>query len=83
MGKKKTNKQKKVVALKQYMVSGAKLGAQQIEITYLILATSPVKAAQYFKDKHPDMQIWGACSKVANSTHTEDDIPDHWMYRLK
>jgi hypothetical protein len=29
------------------------------------------------------MYIWGACSKVADSTHTEDDIPDHWMYRLK
>ena len=65
------------------MVSGAKPGAQQIEITYLILATSPVKAAQHFKDKHPDMQIWGACTKVADSTHTEDDIPDYWMYRLK
>ena len=72
--KKKTTK--KVIQLKQYMVSGAKPNAKDIEIVLLVLATSPIRAAEFFRQKFPGYNIWGSCTQVAQSEFNENDIPN-------
>lgn len=73
---KKTKKPKKVIQLKQYMVGGALPGADKIEKILLVLATSPVRAAEYFRKKYPGYNIWGSCTQVACSNYDETDLPN-------
>ena len=79
----KTEKQKKQVTLKQYLVSGAPPGAQRVRKAAFIMHTCPKLANEEFLRKFPDCQIWST-SVAAESSVTKEDMDgrDFWAEKL-
>ena len=75
----KTEKQKKQVTLKQYLVSGAPPGAQKVRKAAFIMHTCPKLANEEFLRKFPDCRIWST-SVTAESDMTKEDMAgrDFW-----
>jgi len=76
-------KQKKRVALKQYLVSGAPPGAQRVRKAAFIMHTCTKLANEEFLRKFPDCQIWST-SVAAESSMTKEDMDgrDFWVEKL-
>lgn len=75
----KTEKRKKQVMLKQYLVSGAPPGAARIRKAALIVHTCPKLANEEFTRKFPDCSI-RSTFLVAESNLTKEDMEgrDFW-----
>lgn len=76
-------KPKKTILLKQYLVSGAPLGARKIRKAAFILHTCPKFANDEFLRKFPGCQIWGT-TVTAESDLTKEDMEgrDFWAEKL-
>lgn len=76
----KTEKRKKQVLLKQYLVSGAPSGARKVRKSAFIMHTCPKLANEEFLRKFPDCQIWGNTSMTAESDMAKEDMDgrDFW-----
>lgn len=75
----KTEKRKKQVMLKQYLVSGAPPGAQKVRKAAFIMHTCPKFANEEFLRKFPDCRIWSTIV-TAESSITKEDMAgrDFW-----
>lgn len=78
----KTEKQKKQVTLKQYLVSGASPGAQKVRKAAFIMHTCPKLANEEFLQKFPDCRIWNT-SVTAESSMTKEDMAGHDFWAEK
>lgn len=78
----KTEKQKKQVMLKQYLVSGAPPGAQKVRKAAFIMHTCPKLANEEFLWKFPDCRIWST-SVTAESSMTKEDMAGHDFWAEK
>lgn len=78
----KTEKQKKQVTLKQYLVSGAPPEAQKVRKAAFIMHTCPKLANEEFLRKFPDCRIWST-SVTAESSMTKEDMDGHDFWAEK
>ena len=77
--KKQESKPKKIIYLKQYLVSGAQQKSEEIQKAAFILHTCPKLANEEFKRKFPGYIIWHT-TVTAESQMTKDDLEkyDFW-----
>lgn len=75
----KDSKPKKIIYLKQYLVSGAQQKSKEIQKAAFILHTCPKLANEEFKRKFPDYIIWNT-TVTAESQMTKEDLKkyDFW-----